>query len=481
MMALRRRLLAPAVAAVAAGLLLFLVTRGGDDHLRLRVQLAEATGLREGTVVRADGGAEVGEIGRLSLGRHDEVLADLELDPDKVRVGKDASVRLTTQNLLGESTITLNTGDARKDPAPDGYVIPASRVGTNVQLDQVVDVLDSGTRARLAVLVNEAGRALTGRGLDLNDLLEQLPPSLDASTALLDALSGETRRIGAAVTQGDQFVHALTKERSELKAMIRTTGQTMTTVAGRQADLRATLAKAPTTLRTLQRFLADLESTTRPLGPAADALADAGPPLKDTLAAVEPFRKVADPVLREAKQVSPSLSDLARGATPVIERARPSLAATAKLLESSSPLTQAVDASIDDLVGFMEGWARAIQARDGISHVFRGRALVGQDAVRALLASLGQPGAEKTKTKTAKVSKTPPTQPAPAAAAAPAPRPPASDAKPAPQPPKLQSIVPKLADTVGDVVSTLVGGGKSPKQPEDHGGVSGLLDFLLKP
>lgn len=474
-----RKLIAPAVAVVAAGLLLLLITRGGDHHLRLRVQLPQATGLREGTVVRADGGAEVGKIDRLSLDRNDNVLADLDLDPDKVRVGTGASVRLTTQNLLGESTVTLNTGDVRR-PVGNGFVIPASRVGTNVQLDQVVDVLDGDTRARLAVLVNEAGLALTGRGLDLNDLLRRLPPSLDTSTALLSALSRDTRAIGQTVTQSDRFVHDMTKQRHALNALVRSTGQTMTTIAGRQANLRATLTRAPTTLRTLQQFLGDLESTTRPLGPAADALTRAAPPLRSTLASIDPFRKVIDPVLDEARTVSPALSDLARGATPVVVRAKPSLATTAKLLESSGPFTRAIDGGVDDLVGFMEAWSRAIQARDGISHVFRGRALMGADAIRTLLASQGKPAASKRKRGHAAPKASSP------AASAPAARPTASVTKPSLKLPAIPSVVPKVTtkamDTVKRVISIL--GGTTPPIPptEDHrADKGGLLDFLLKP
>ena len=72
-------------------------------------------------------------------------------------------------------------------------------------------------------------------------------------------------------------------------------------------------------------------------------------------------------------------------ATPVIRRAKPTLASLASFAREAAPLSQTLDVSIDDVMGLLEGWARAIQDRDGVGHMFHGKATIGADFFRALV------------------------------------------------------------------------------------------------
>src|SRR5947207_2837553 len=73
-------------------------------------------------------------------------------------------------------------------------------------LDQVLDVLDQNTRARLAVLLNEAGQAFTGRRQDFGDLLNQLPSALSDGTALLGQLVNDNHSLASLITNSNGFV-----------------------------------------------------------------------------------------------------------------------------------------------------------------------------------------------------------------------------------------------------------------------------------
>jgi phospholipid/cholesterol/gamma-HCH transport system substrate-binding protein len=456
-----------------------------ESTFRVQVNLPEATGLREGTLVRV-AGAVVGKIGRLRLGAQDAVIADLDLTKGVKAVGSDASVKIETANLLGESVLELDPGHPGQMPAPANFTIPAGRVSSNVQLDQVLDVLDAPTRARLAVLINEAGYALTGRGGDFAALLSALPSSLDASTSMLDELVSDNRTLGLAVAHSDRFITQFAQQGHQLTRMVDVTGQTMGTFAARQRELGQTLTRAPGTLQTLQRFLEDLRQTTTPLGPAAAAITATAPQLSDTLAALQRFRTAAAPALHQATVVAPALTRLADQATPVLAAAAPTLASGASLFGQSPAVMSAFDhGGIDDLLGFMEGWARAIQTRDGISHVFRGRVLIGADAMNHLLESLSPPKTAHRPHHAAKPSVAP---------TASTPSQPATPVTPGQKPVTLPGgitlptlpPVPQIAQQVLGTVTGALGGGNPPagggsSQGSQQNAAQKLLNLLLGP
>jgi virulence factor Mce-like protein len=236
--------------AVAATLLFALQ---GDSHPYLiKVGLADAAGLREQSPVMI-GGVQAGTVS-LHVGAGDQVVAELNIDRAQIPVGKNASVAISAVNFLGQKEAELTRGNIA-DPAPSGYLIPASQVTVSTDLDQVLDVLDSSTRMRLALLINEAGTAFTGRRGDFSQLLGQLPHSLVDANALLSQLVSDNHTLAHVVATGNQFVAEVAGQRTQLSRMIDAVGQTAVTVAARRAQLAQTLADAPATLVTLQAFL----------------------------------------------------------------------------------------------------------------------------------------------------------------------------------------------------------------------------------
>ncbi|HEX6387822.1 MAG TPA: hypothetical protein VFZ89_00190, partial [Solirubrobacteraceae bacterium] len=355
--------------------------------------------------------------------------------------------------FLGQKQVAFSGGDPR-NAAPDGYTIPAARVTTSTDLDQVLSTLDADTRTRLAILVNEAGAAVAGRRFDISRDLQQLPRTLADAHTLLSQLVRDNHTLADLVTSSDRFIAATAAKRDDVNRVIDTLGQTSQTVEAKRAELAATLAKAPRTLATLQRFLGRLERTTQPLGPAARAITASAPALDDTLGRVEAFRRSADPTLKTAAAVAPTLTKLGREATPVIRKARPTIASLARLTTAAKPLTRALDGSADNLIGVVENWSQAIQLRDGLGHIFRGEAAYSPDAAAAVIDRLTRP-AEKPKTR--KATRRP---------AAPAPAP--ATEQPAAKP--LPPVAERALDVVGKALDDVAG------KP-----VRNLLDYLLGP
>jgi phospholipid/cholesterol/gamma-HCH transport system substrate-binding protein len=210
----------------------------------------------------------------------------------RVRVGVDvrlpdnatAAVRQTS--LLGEKFVDLAapTDEAPRGELADGDVIPLSRTGRNVEVEEVLAalglVLNGGGLQHLRTINDELASALEGRETDARDALRQLDAfvggldaqkddivrAIDAIDRLAGRLAGQTRTIGAAV---DALAPGL--------AVL--------------ADQRQQLTRALTALRRLGRVggrvvtatRADLLASLRALRPVLDQLVRAGDALPKAL------------------------------------------------------------------------------------------------------------------------------------------------------------------------------------------------------
>jgi virulence factor Mce-like protein len=464
--------LAGAALVAAAIAVVVLIVGGGSDPYRLQLQLDNAAGLRDGSDV-VSGGVKVGEV-KLHLGRGDQVIADLDIDRARAPVGRDVRAAISAVNFLGRKRVEITAGNVR-DAAPSGFVVPRSRVTTSTDLDQVVNVLDADTRTRLSILINEAGAAFSGRRADFNQLLGTLPHSLVKANALLSQLVSDNHTLGDTVTSSDRVLARVSGERRSLSRLVGVLGQTAAPLAQKRAALRATLARAPGTLRTLQRFLGDLKATTAPLGPAARDISATAPALTATLDQVDPFRQAADPALKTATKAAPTLTRLAAGATPVVKQAAPVVAQVADVSKALVPVSDTLDHSVDNVLAIVQNWSRAIQFRDGLSHVFRGEALVSPETVRSLVERLGIKLDGLTKKKDSKGAK--PKAPAnPLKALQPAPAAKQPVPKPAPLLPQVGASVDKTVQGVKKLVDGVLNGSTNKDKPA---GVNGLLDYLL--
>jgi virulence factor Mce-like protein len=422
---------------------------GGGSDYTVTLDLANAGGLRTGSLVQV-GGVPVGKVAHLDLQHDDRVRATLDLDSGRGPIGRDARVAIASRNLLGEKYVNLTPGN-RSRPLLSGGTLPAARVQPSVDLDQILDVLTPTTRAKVSLLIDQAGAGLAGRGDDLNAFLRQFPPTLNKATALLDQVVTDNHTLGQVIERSDRFIGTLNRQRQELARLVGTAGDAADTFAAKRAQLTATLDRAPGTLTQLRRTLIEVRQTAAPLGQAARAATASTPALNDTLAAVEPFRQAAVPALDQLQAAAPRLSRLGREATPVVRRAVTTLASLHRFGTTIAPVSRTLDVMIDDLMAALHGWSRAIQVRDGLSHMFRAKVAINPESLNAIISRLSQPTAKKKQTR--------------------------------PATPKLPKLLPKPSASTTNPGATkpLPGVGSAVGNPGDTvGGVAtGLLDYLL--
>jgi ABC-type transporter Mla subunit MlaD len=346
-----------------------------------------------------------------------------------------------------------------------------------VDLDQVLDVLDGDTRARLAILINETGLALTGRRSDYNALLERLPRSLDAATRMVGEVATDNRALGRLIERGDRLVTRIAAERRSLGRLVDVSATTMRNVASKRRRLGESLTRAPGTLAALRGFLTELRAATGPLGPAAKSLEAAGPPLARTLAALAPFERSARPTLEQASAVAPRLTRLADDALPVVRRARPAARSLADLAETMPPLSRTLRTGVDDLLGGVEGIARSTQEQDRAGHYWRAAGIISTESLQGIVGQLLDQSAGRR----APRSRGAKPRPSENRSAAESPARPDRPARPQPPADRLKSAVPKLLDALpdGTLPKRLLESPPSLLGPGRDRDAEPLLDFLL--
>ncbi|MCW3041272.1 MAG: Mammalian cell entry related domain protein [Solirubrobacterales bacterium] len=463
------------VALLAAlALVAVMLFTGGKDTYDLKLRMDNTGGLKNGSPVTL-GGVRVGLVKVGVDTKASQAVVTLRIQDRFKPIGRDTRATIVAQNVLGQKQVQLTKGSASL-PADSGFTIPRSHIVTGTDLDRVLDVLDTDTRTRLAIFLNEAGTALTGRRQDLSDALRDVGPAIGDADGVLRQLADENASLERLVQTGDRYVADVTRRKADVVQLIDRVGQAAVTGSTKQAQLRATLANAPGALQSLRGFLAELRATTTPLGPAARQLSAVALPLRTTLDRVQPFTSAARPALKTATDVAPTLVQLATQATPVLRKAGPALSALRTTAGTDlPPITKLTDRSFNNILAVLENWAGAIQFRDAASHIFRGEASVAPDALKSVIDRLA-PRAKATKAKR-RPSADGGSQAGAPAPAAPAPSRPSVPGKTLQLPGLPPITLPDVGKTVGGIVSGLTGqAAPKPGSPKD---ATSLLDYLM--
>jgi phospholipid/cholesterol/gamma-HCH transport system substrate-binding protein len=441
-----------ALLIAALGLTLVAGCGGSEETYSLRLRVDDAAGLLKDQDVKIDG-VRAGKITGVELGRDDKVEVGMELEKGASPVGKDAVARIRSVSVLGEKYVDLTPGNAA-DPAASGSWVTPSKNVTPVELDDVLDTLDAGTRSRLKLILAEGGVALTGRADEVRSFLELLPQGMDEVGDVLDQATADNASLRQVVDAGDSVIGTLARERRELGELIGEASAAFSTTADRRVALGRAVAETPSTLTQMRKSLALLETAAASLEPASDRIRTSAVPIEAALKALPGFAKDAVPALRAARAAAPDLDRLARETRPTVKRLRPVAAQLTETLTAVDPLVQDLDKGLmDDALYFLQTWARVTQRADGLGHLFGAQITITEDTVRMILDRMLSEGQANAKKKPVKSAPSP--SPTPQEPAKPK-LPPVK--KPADVIPTVKDLVCTAVDDVTDVVDGVVGG-----------------------
>lgn len=276
-------------------------------------------------------------------------LVTMEIESGGLPIHTDATAKLRPRTFLeGNWFVELQPGSPSAKTIASGYTIPTTQTSDPVQLDQVLDALNTDTRANLQNFLIGFGDGLTRkpdaaenaeqdpevRGIDgaqaFNKAYQRGPKSLRATAVLNQAITGtEAHDLSELIASIGKVTAALNVHEQQLGELFPHFNTFFGAVADQATPLRATVAELPSALLSVQRGLAGLDATFPPTREFAHDILPGVRNTNTTVAAalpwIEQVRDSLSPaelggVAKGLAEAVPSLARLQSEQTPLFQQ-----------------------------------------------------------------------------------------------------------------------------------------------------------------
>jgi phospholipid/cholesterol/gamma-HCH transport system substrate-binding protein len=398
-----RRLLGIAVVglAVLGSVVLGVAASGGGSGYEVRAIFDNVASAVPGEDVKV-AGAKVGVIESMDVTPDKRAAVVLRIDDARFTPFRgDAKCTVRPQSLIGEKFVECEPGTSgsptlRKIDRGQGqgqHLLPLAQTSSPVDLDLVNDVMRLPYRERFAILLNEFGTGLAGRGADLNEVIHRANPALRQTDRVLKILAGQNRVLAQLATDSDTVLQPLARDKRRVSDFIVQANATAQATAERRGALRASIRRLPGFLRQLRPLMADLGSFSDQATPVVRDLGTAAPDVSRLVRQLGPFSAAARPAIR-------SLGQATVKGRPALLRARPLVQDLRRFAREARPvsvnlddLTKSLDKTggIERLMDYLFFQMTAINGFDSIGHYLRAGLIVNLCSTYATSQTAGCP------------------------------------------------------------------------------------------
>jgi phospholipid/cholesterol/gamma-HCH transport system substrate-binding protein len=204
----------------------------------------------------------------------------MEISKGGLPIHRDATLKIRARILLeGNWFVDLQPGTPSSPTVSSGYTIPVTQTSDPVQLDQILDTLNTDTRANLQTFLVEYGSALTRkptpeqdaaqnpavRGLNAAQALKKTyfdsPEALKGAAIVNQALGGvEQHDISNLIAGTEKFTAALNVHEQQLGELVANFNTFLGSFAAQSTSLSAAIAELPGALQNAGRAFANFNA-----------------------------------------------------------------------------------------------------------------------------------------------------------------------------------------------------------------------------
>jgi virulence factor Mce-like protein len=209
-------------------------------------------------------------------------------------VYSNATALIRPRTGLQDMTIDLNPGSAPAPKLGGPVVLPVSRTVPEINVDEVLALLDSDTRAWFQTLLSAGGQALGNRGVALRTVLKASAPTLTETRQVSEAIAARRVELKRAIGNLRLLTDALAQQQSSIGQFVDSGAAMFQTLGAQDRQLQAGLQQLPPTLAQADQTLTALRPFATAAAPAFTSLLPAAKRLPGTLQALDPlFRQGA--------------------------------------------------------------------------------------------------------------------------------------------------------------------------------------------
>jgi ABC-type transporter Mla subunit MlaD len=380
-----KRILAMASVLLAAGALVVFGTGASDDGggYRVRAIFMNAFSVIPGEDVKI-AGVKVGKIESLDVTPDHKAAVVLRIDRagfDDFRA--DAQCTIRPQSLIGEKFVECTRPENAQLAPPlrkiqrgagkGQYLLPVSQTAKPVDLDLLNNTLRLPYRERLAIILNELGTGLAGRGGDLRQAVTNADPALKETDKVLAILADQNRVLSDLARNGDTILAPLARDRAKVADFVTQANVTAQATAERSDPLEQNIAKLPA-------FLRELKPTMQALGGLSDQMTPVLTDLGAEAGSINRFIKELGPFSQAGIPAFQSLGAAADVGGPALTKSKPIITDVGQLASTSKPLTSNLAAlltslkdtgGIERLMDYLFYQVAAINGFDADGHYLR--------------------------------------------------------------------------------------------------------------
>ncbi|HSV40019.1 MAG TPA: MlaD family protein [Nocardioidaceae bacterium] len=360
-------------AALVVLLAVTMLDRGpSDEQVDVVAVFDDASPLVPGNVVKA-AGVDVGTITDVSL-EGGKARVSMRLDRRVLPLHDDATATITTQDLLGERFVRLERGSADAPTLPEPMTIGVDNTDRVVDLQDVLNSVDTPTSAALSALLTETGEGLRGQGKHADQAIAALAPAMLQARDLAEILDDQNALLTRLVDNAQPVASALAADGGrQLDELVEAATRSLEIVSSERAALQASLERLPQTIASSRAALAQLAGMAEPATRTLGSLRPVTDNLDEISGELQSFADAADPALGSLPPVLDRAHDLLLQAAPVVAALRPAANDLVPASASGARLTNTALSrdSLTDLMEFVKGWSMATSDYDAISHYFK--------------------------------------------------------------------------------------------------------------
>ncbi len=264
-------------------------------QIEIELSNAQAVQPGQGQTVRV-AGVEVGRIADVHV---EDGIAVVTLEIKKEYenlIREDATALLRPKTALKDMFLEVNPGTG-KPVAGNGRIQVANTL-PDIDPDEIYAALDADTRPYLKLLVAGAGKGLRDRGDDLREVFRRFEP-IHRDLARVTKASAQRRvALKELIHNYGLLMTELGKHPQDLRRLVTASHSVFDALANEDTAISASVAQLPASLRASERALGQVQEFAPVLRSSLESLRKPIRKLPATNAAVIPFLKQTEPVIR---------------------------------------------------------------------------------------------------------------------------------------------------------------------------------------
>lgn len=364
-------LVAGLVALAVAG---FTLVSSGD--YQAKIVMTNAAELASGSPVWING-RTVGSVDSLAV-NNGQAVVTVSLDKDVAPLHDGTTSRVEWVSAVGERVLTLYPGSANNVAIPSGGYIRAA--SSQVEVDQVLQILDGPTRAKLNSLIAETKAALSGHETQTQQTLQAAGAAANALGDVLARVGQDGPAIQALVSQLDQVTAAAASRSNAVADIVNRLNDITGSLANQQQQVADTLQAVPGTLTTAQQTLSKVPTAASAATGLLNALAPAASQLPSVSSNLAPLLRDVKPTVAQLLPLMQSAQVLLQKTPAAMDSSHAVLPGAGTLLNQLLPVLDFLRPYTPDAVGGFTNWGQAYAAYDGSGHTWAGLLAPGVNA-----------------------------------------------------------------------------------------------------